>query len=349
MHILLLFTVQRLHLRCRVFACTLPGFGPSEKSPQVYTTAFWKAYVRDFVVNVVRQPAFIAGNSIGGVIPANACADHPHLFKGIVLINTAGSSATDFDPNAPPVEAKPRGKTFVNATSWLTFRYLQRGIANQLRKVYPVRPENADKFLNDEIYRASCDPCALQVRPQGQLLLHAWCVSSVDMQLLKCCSSVLFGAWRGCSTKVCNVLYLAHVLRSCKMHDYQMTMPSAFIPTSVLPTLLSVQVLRSGFYLAPQRPLPYLLNQLYQGPVLILQGVLDPLNSARDRADTLEAAIPNATKVCIEAGHCPHDEVPELVNDAIAEFVENVVGGRHGRKAAKPQPDAELQLEGVAV
>lgn len=67
---------------CRVFACTLPGFGPSEKSPQNYTTALWKSYVRDFVVNVVRSPVFIAGNSIGGVIPANSCADHPHLFDG---------------------------------------------------------------------------------------------------------------------------------------------------------------------------------------------------------------------------------------------------------------------------
>lgn len=83
---------------------------------------------------------------------------------GIVLINTAGSADTDYDPESPPAPGKPRSKTFVNATSWLTFQYLQRGIANQLRKLYPTRPHNADKFLNDEIYRASCDPCALQVR-----------------------------------------------------------------------------------------------------------------------------------------------------------------------------------------
>jgi pimeloyl-ACP methyl ester carboxylesterase len=68
-----------------------------------------------------------------------------------------------------------------------------------------------------------------------------------------------------------------------------------------------------------------MLNELYQGPVLILQGVLDPLNNAQKRADDLEEAIPLATKVCIDAGHCPHDEVPEKVNDAIADFVEHVV------------------------
>ena len=90
-----------------MLACTLPGFGPSEKSPQVYTTALWKAYVRDFVVNIAQTPVIVAGNSIGGVIPANACADHPDLFQGIVLINTAGNSDPDWDP-AAPVEDKTR-------------------------------------------------------------------------------------------------------------------------------------------------------------------------------------------------------------------------------------------------
>jgi pimeloyl-ACP methyl ester carboxylesterase len=145
---------------------------------QAYTTALWKSYVRDFVVHVVGEPVFIAGNSIGGVIPANSCADHPHLFKGIVLINTAGSADTDFDPDAPMPEKKAQSKAFVNATSWLTFRYLQSGIAAQLRKLYPTRPHNADKFLNDEIYRASCDPCALQARSH--------CYSRMRRHLSRC-------------------------------------------------------------------------------------------------------------------------------------------------------------------
>lgn len=104
--------------------------------------------------------------------------------------------------------------------------------------------------------------------------------------------------------------------------------------------------MRSGFYLAPQRPLPYLLNELYQGPVLILQGVLDPLGGGKsgERADKLEAAIHKATKVCIDAGHCPHDEVPELVNDAIVEFVERVVGQK-----APGSPPKAAALEGAVV
>lgn len=88
-----------------------------------------------------------------------------------------------------------------------------------------------------------------------------------------------------------------------------------------------MQVLKSGFYLAPPRPLPYMLNDLYGGPVLVVQGVLDILNDAGGRARKLEAAIGRASAVCLDAGHCPHDEVPELVNAAIVDFAAEVFGG----------------------
>ena len=55
-----------------------------------------------------------------------------------------------------------------------------------------------------------------------------------------------------------------------------------------------------------------------------VQGVLDPLNNAKARADALEANIERASAVCFDAGHCPHDECPEFVNEAIADFVDSL-------------------------
>lgn len=81
----------------KVYACTLPGFGPSEKSPQNYTTALWKAYVRDFVVHVIGKPVVVAGNSIGGVVPANACAGKAPL-KPLLRAN----QQTEICPNQHP-------------------------------------------------------------------------------------------------------------------------------------------------------------------------------------------------------------------------------------------------------
>lgn len=97
-----------------------------------------------------------------------------------------------------------------------------------------------------------------------------------------------------------------------------------------------MQVLKSGFYLPPARPLPYMLNTLFKGPVLIVQGVLDPLNNSAGRADSLEAAITNSKKVCIDAGHCPHDEVPEKVNAAIMDFSASIALAEKGTETAVP-------------
>lgn len=109
-------------------------------------------------------------------------------------------------------------------------------------------------------------------------------------------------------------------------------------------------MLKSGFYLAPPRPLPYMLNTLYGGPVLVVQGVLDILNDARGRADKLEAAITTASKVCLDAGHCPHDEVPELVNAAILDFAAEVFGRAPAAEAGGAEATEAAQTgDGQAV
>jgi pimeloyl-ACP methyl ester carboxylesterase len=87
-------------------------------------------------------------------------------------------------------------------------------------------------------------------------------------------------------------------------------------------------VFRSVFYLPKPRALNYLVADAFGGPALVLQGALDPLNDAVGRARGLAELCPNARVVMLQAGHCPHDEVPEEVNRALEAFVrEDVMGG----------------------
>ena len=42
----------------------------------------WRDFLRDFVVEVVRQPVVAVGNSIGGYISASLAGDYPALVSG---------------------------------------------------------------------------------------------------------------------------------------------------------------------------------------------------------------------------------------------------------------------------
>mmetsp|Transcript_28751 Transcript_28751/g.80959 ORF Transcript_28751/g.80959 Transcript_28751/m.80959 type:complete len:730 (-) Transcript_28751:443-2632(-) len=82
----------------------------------------------------------------------------------------------------------------------------------------------------------------------------------------------------------------------------------------------AVGVFRSVFYLPAPRPLNFLIDT-FGGPTMVLQGKLDPLNDAVGRAKQLKEACRNDVSLTLlDAGHCPHDEVPEEVNRHLEEF-----------------------------
>mmetsp|Transcript_37233 Transcript_37233/g.107519 ORF Transcript_37233/g.107519 Transcript_37233/m.107519 type:complete len:340 (+) Transcript_37233:97-1116(+) len=57
-------------------------------------------------------------------------------------------------------------------------------------------------------------------------------------------------------------------------------------------------------------------------PLLLCWGEYDPWIRPQ-AADKVQAIYPAAQRVSIDAGHCPHDEAPEAVNQAIRNFVES--------------------------
>ncbi|PIA52707.1 hypothetical protein AQUCO_01000522v1 [Aquilegia coerulea] len=55
-------------------------------------------------------------------------------------------------------------------------------------------------------------------------------------------------------------------------------------------------------------------------PLLLLWGDLDPWVGPK-KANQIKAFYPNTSLVNLQAGHCPHDEVPELVNGALVNWL----------------------------
>jgi pimeloyl-ACP methyl ester carboxylesterase len=63
-----------------------------------------------------------------------------------------------------------------------------------------------------------------------------------------------------------------------------------------------------------------LLEKIGDCPLLLLWGEYDPwIRPAA--ADKIQALKPSCSRISINAGHCPHDENPEAVNDAIRNFM----------------------------
>ncbi|WP_017661988.1 alpha/beta fold hydrolase [Baaleninema simplex] len=63
-----------------------------------------------------------------------------------------------------------------------------------------------------------------------------------------------------------------------------------------------------------------LLQQL-QHPLLMLWGEGDPWINARERGAKFREYYPSLTEYYLDAGHCPHDEIPDRVNALIASWV----------------------------
>ncbi|MEM9506054.1 MAG: alpha/beta fold hydrolase [Cyanobacteria bacterium P01_E01_bin.35] len=58
-----------------------------------------------------------------------------------------------------------------------------------------------------------------------------------------------------------------------------------------------------------------------QSPLMLLWGEKDPWINARDKGAKFRQYFPQVEEHYLQAGHCPHDEVPEQVNTLIKDWV----------------------------
>jgi pimeloyl-ACP methyl ester carboxylesterase len=80
-------------------------------------------------------------------------------------------------------------------------------------------------------------------------------------------------------------------------------------------------VFRTVFDIPRGQPLDELFAEL-QAPLLLLWGIRDPWINAAGRRAAFQRNAPAAfSEVVLDAGHCPHDEVPEQVNAALLEWL----------------------------
>lgn len=89
----------------------------------------------------------------------------------------------------------------------------------------------------------------------------------------------------------------------------------------------------------------------FTGPILMAQGILDPLNDAKGRSKALQKLRSGITVDPIQAGHCPHDELPDQVAHSIVKWLDATRAERMGMSLlTREEPQmAMMQMESTGM
>lgn len=77
----------------------------------------------------------------------------------------------------------------------------------------------------------------------------------------------------------------------------------------------------NAVFKTPQGEKVDVLLSKMQCPLLLIWGEKDPWMKAREKGVQFRQYYPQLSEHYLQAGHCPHDEVPEQVNDLITDWV----------------------------
>ncbi|XP_052195317.1 pheophytinase, chloroplastic [Diospyros lotus] len=249
------YNIPELAKKYKVYAVDLLGFGWSEKAIIEYDALVWRDQVADFLKEIVKEPAILVGNSLGGFTALVTAAGLPEQVAGVVLLNSAGQFG---NANAERNESEETGlQKFILKPLKTLFQRIVLGalfwqakqpsrIKSVLKSVY-INASNVDDYLVESITRPADDPNAGEVyyRLMSRFMLNQ----------------------------------------------------SQYTLDSVLSELTC--------------------------PLLLLWGDLDPWVGPA-KAIRIKEFYPNTSIVNLQAGHCPHDEVPDLVNKALLDWLSTV-------------------------
>ncbi|XP_031499502.1 uncharacterized protein LOC116263848 [Nymphaea colorata] len=253
------YNIPELSKKHKVYAVDLLGFGWSEKALIEYDATIWSDQVADFLSEIVKAPAVLVGNSLGGFTALLTAAQVPDQVRAVALLNSAGQfrnankevrNDVD-DEDESPVEKfmfKPLKEAIQRLILGVVFWQSKRPsrIRSVLKSVYP-NSANVDDYLVESITRPAADPNAGEV-------------------------------------------YYRLMTR--------------FLMNQTTYTLDAV------------------LSKL-SCPILLLWGELDPWVDPA-KANKIMDFYPNSSLVTLPAGHCPHDEVPELANEALVNWLSSL-------------------------
>lgn len=84
----------------------------------------------------------------------------------------------------------------------------------------------------------------------------------------------------------------------------------------------AAKVFASVFKAKKGEPVDILLQKM-SCPLLTIWGEGDPWMNTRERGDRFRSHYPSVTEQYVQAGHCPHDEIPQQVNAIMKKWIDS--------------------------
>jgi pimeloyl-ACP methyl ester carboxylesterase len=157
----------------RVYAIDLIGFGKSVKpypgDPVPYTFETWGQLVIDFCREIVGEPAFLVGNSIGCIVALQAAVMAPEQTSGVAMLNCSLRMLHDRKRAELPWYRSAPAPIFQSLLGFRPFGHLffsrlarPKFIRNVLKQAY-ARAEAVDDELVDILFGPSQEEGAADV------------------------------------------------------------------------------------------------------------------------------------------------------------------------------------------
>jgi pimeloyl-ACP methyl ester carboxylesterase len=277
----------------------LIGFGQSEKPALSYTSYMWDSQLMDFLKEIAvyrnKWASFVTGgNSIGGFTSMSLAACD--AASGSQL-SSSGSSGTGLCSglvlmnSAGPIKTRDEveQETYSEYNGRLLTTVAQTTATGRLQICNPPPRPVARIFGNALLsyLRPNIQPICRNLYPTNPLAVDDILVQGIERDSL--------------DPGAINVM-----------------MAGAKLP----PPRTANELLGADFgYVKTVNGDHDVSESFFDGPVLIAQGVLDPLNNATDRMNRFHSLRDGISIAPIPAGHCPHDELPGDVATSIADWM----------------------------
>jgi pimeloyl-ACP methyl ester carboxylesterase len=274
----------------------LIGFGQSEKPALSYTSYLWDSYSMDFCKEIATgahkwDSYSVGGNSIGGFTSISVAA-----------CDTAEIDSRSVSSSGAPGTGKCTGLVLMNSAGPLQSR-------EEIEALQAKDPGLQLQSVAQSTAMNALPVCKPLARPLARVFGNG-----------------LLGVLRPRIASICKNLYPTNPSAVDEV------LCEGILRDSLDPGAINVMI--SGGKLPPPRTVNELLaadfggvkkgsitESTFDGPVLIPMGVLDPLNDAKDRAIRFGSLRKGISIDEIQAGHCPHDELPDEIAKSISTWL----------------------------